>query len=360
MKQSSKFKVQSSKFTVCCRLSAACCLLALLSAPRAEAVFTKLGMAGAQFLKIGVGRPTGMGDAFAAVADDASATFWNPAGIALLDGREVLLNHIQWIADVKHDYLSFVAPTAAGNFAFAVTALTMGNMQVTTIDEPQGTGQVFSASDLAFGVSYARKFTDKFAFGATVKGVQERIWDMTASDIAFDFGVHFNTGLKSLRLGMAISNFGPDTRFTGKQLQFDFTNPDYTWPWTRTPTASEQLTETYPLPILFRFGFAYDLISGKDQKLVAAADLMHYNDVNEKVGVGLEYALHGFKLRAGYIINTDDSYAQSVGAMDGLSAGAGVDVTPFGKNNMKFGVDYGYRNLGRLGISHRVNLNIHF
>ena len=325
-----------------------------------QAVFTKLGMAGDQFLKIGVGRPTGMGDAFAAVADDASATFWNPAGVALLDNREVLLNHIQWIADVNHDYIALVTPTAAGNFAFAVTALTMGNMQVTTIDEPQGTGQVFTASDLAFGVTYARKFTDKFSFGATVKGIQERIWDMTASDVAFDFGVHFNTGLKSLRLGMAISNFGPDTRFSGKELDFDYSNPNYTWPWTRTPVAGEELTQSYPLPIIFRFGFAYDLISGKNQKLVAAADLMHFNDVNEKVGVGMEYALYGFKLRAGYVINTDGSYTQSIGAEDGLSAGAGVDVAPFGKGKTKFSVDYGYRNLGRLGTSHRVNLNIRF
>jgi len=60
------------------------------------------------------------------------------------------------------------------------------------------------------------------------------------------------------------------------------------------------------------------------------------------------------------VVNTDASYMESVGASTGLSAGAGVDVTPFGKENMKIGVDYGYRNLGRLGISHRVNLNIRF
>ena len=334
-------------------------MLALLPAT-GQAVFTKLGMAGAQFLKIGVGRPTGMGDAFAAVADDASATFWNPAGIALVDNRELLLNHIDWISDVTHEYISFVAPTAAGNFGFAVTALRMGNIEETSLEEPQGTGRVFTASDLAFGVTYARKFTDKFSFGATVKGIQERIWDMTASDIAFDFGVHFNTGLKSLRLGMAISNFGPDTRYTGNQLQFDYADPGWTWPWTRTPAAGELLTQTYALPVLFRFGVAYNLIGAKDMKLTAAADLMHYNDVNEKIGVGVEYALYGFKLRAGYIINADASYTQSIGASNGLSAGAGVDVTPFGKNNMKFGVDYGYRNLGRLGNSHRVNMNIRF
>jgi len=352
-----KVKTQNSKVKSAVVFLA--CVLALLPAT-GQAVFTKLGMAGAQFLKIGVGRPTGMGDAFCAVADDASATFWNPAGIALVDNRELLLNHIDWISDVTHEYVSFVVPTAAGNFGFAVTALRMGNIEETTLEEPQGTGQVFTASDLAFGISYGRKFTDKFAFGATVKGIQQRIWDMSASDVAFDFGVHFNTGLKSLRLGMAISNFGPDARYTGKQLQFDYTDPGWAWPWTSTPAAGELLTQTYALPVLFRFGFAYDLIEAKDMKLTAAADLMHYNDVNEKVGVGLEYALYGFKLRGGYIFNADASYADALGGSTGLSAGAGVDVAPFGKDNMKFGIDYGYRNLGRLGISHRVNMNIRF
>jgi len=67
-----------------------------------QALFTKIGMAGLTFLKIGVGRSSGMGDAFVAVADDATAAYWNPAGLALVTGRQALVNHVDWIADINH------------------------------------------------------------------------------------------------------------------------------------------------------------------------------------------------------------------------------------------------------------------
>jgi long-subunit fatty acid transport protein len=74
-------------------------LAVLAAVTPAEAVFTKIGMAGLPFLKIGVGRCTGMGEAFVAVADDATAAFWNPAGLALVQKRQALVNHIDWVAD---------------------------------------------------------------------------------------------------------------------------------------------------------------------------------------------------------------------------------------------------------------------
>ena len=340
-----------------CSSLAACCLLLTVFCSLLPAEFTKLGIAGAQFLKIGVGRSTGMGDAFVAVADDASATYWNPAGLALIPHNELLVSHVEWIAGVRHEYVSLVTPTAAGSFGFALTALSMGPIEETTIDDPQGTGQTFTASDVAFGVSYARRLTEKFTFGATAKVLQQSIWDMTAAGVAFDFGVHYNTGLRNLRLAMAISNFGPDLKYGGKQLQFDYT-PDINWPWSQAPLTGELVTETYALPILFRFGLAYDLVSAPRTRVTVAADLVHYNDVNEKVDAGVEADLYGLRLRAGYILNTDAGYAGELGWEDGLSAGAGVAVHPFGKTALN--IDYGYRNMGRLGPTHRIGLSIGF
>jgi hypothetical protein len=323
----------------------------------APAVYNKLGMAGAQFLKIGVGRSTGMGEAFVAIADDASATYWNPAGLALVPQYELLLNHVDWASDISHEYVSFVAPTRIGSFGFAVTALSMGQMEETTIEDPQGTGRKFAASDLAFGVTYARRFTDKFTFGATAKVLNQQIWDMAAAGLAFDFGVHYNTGLNNLRLAMAITNFGPDLRYSGNQLRFDY-DPPWEWPWTRTPMTGELLTETYPLPVTFRFGAAYDVVKRERTRLTAAADLVHYNDVSEKINLGLEYELYGFRLRGGYALNVDPSYTRELGSGAGLTAGAGLTLKAF--KRARFGLDYGYRELGWLGATHRLNLLVDF
>jgi long-subunit fatty acid transport protein len=322
--------------------------------------FSKVGMAGMPFLKLGVGRATGMGDAFVAIADDASAAYWNPAGLALLKNREVLVNHIDWILETRLEYLAGAFPTKLGALAVSVTSVDYGQFEETTIDQYQGTGRTFGASDLAVGVSFARMFTDKFAFGATVKAIQQSIWDISSTAVAFDFGTYYNTGWKNVRLAMMIANFGPDALFSGKELDFQVSHPEgYTWPWTITPIPGTYKTEKFPLPVIFRFGVAYDLFKTEDKtRLTFAADLAHYNDINEKVNVGFEYKIMNFLIRGGYILNTDTQYADDLGWRTGLSFGGGVTVHPTG--NLNLTVDYAYRDLARLGISHRVTVNVGF
>ncbi|MGQ9708716.1 MAG: PorV/PorQ family protein [bacterium] len=331
--------------------------LGLIFAQPGFTAFTKVGMAGLSFLKIGVGRSTGMGEAFVAIADDASAAYWNPAGLALVNSRAVLVNHIDWITDINHEFLCAVVPTRAGNIALSVTALSLGQFEETTIDQYQGTGRTFTGTDVALAVSYARMFTDKLAFGLSAKVLSERIWDVGTTGIAFDFGVHYNTGWRNLRLGMAIANFGPDLHYSGNQLNFTH-DPDWEWPWTREPIPATYLTETFPLPVLFRFGIAYDLFRDENNALTGAIDLNHFNDVNEKVNMGLEYRIQGFYLRAGYIFNTDVHYAGDIGWSTGISFGAGFRVRPV--SVFTLGLDYGYRNLARLGMSHRLSLCLEF
>jgi len=336
-------------------------LLALLTlvvaAGPATAEFTKIGMAGLTFLKLGVGRSSGMGDAFVAIADDASAAYWNPAGLALVPGRQVIANHSTWIADISHEYLSIALPTNAGNFGFSLTALTMGEMEETTIEHYQGTGITFSGADLAFSATYARMFTEKLAFGLTGKVVSEKIWDMGCTGAAFDLGVHYNTGWRNLRIAMAIANFGPDLHYSGSQLNFTH-DPSWEWPWPREPIPGTYLTEKFSLPVIFRFGLAYDVMRGEETHLVGAVDLNHFNDVNEKINLGLEYNYKLFTARAGYILNADWNYAQDIGTRTGLSAGIGIKVKPVEAFGLNF--DYSYRDLARLGGSHRLTLTVEF
>ncbi|OYD16555.1 hypothetical protein CH330_02460 [candidate division WOR-3 bacterium JGI_Cruoil_03_51_56] len=337
------------------RILACAVLLGAIATP-GRAAFTKIGMAGLPFLKIGVGRCTGMGDAFVAVADDPTAAYWNPAGLALLKGREVVVNHIDWIADINHDYVSVAMPALSGSFGVDVTALSLGKFEETTIEDYQGTGETFTGTDLAAGLSYARMFTDKLAFGFSAKLVSEKIWDVGCTGAAFDFGLHYNTGWRNLRLAMAIVNFGPDLHYSGSQL--DFTHErEWEWPWTREPIPATYLTETFPLPVVFRVGIAYDFLHTDRSYLTGAVDLNHFNDVNEKVNMGFEYNYRVLFLRAGYVLNTDMDYADNLGWKTGLSAGAGFKVKP-----AAFGLtmDYSYRDLARLGGSHRLTLTVGF
>ena len=319
----------------------------------------KLGTTAAPVLKIGVGRATGMGEAFVAVADDASSAFWNPAGLSLLGSRQIVFNHINWIADVNHEFITFALPLKIGTIGFSVTALTMGEMVNTILDEvaspareDTGTGLTFGASQLVFGVSYARLITDRLAFGITAKGVNERIWDNSASGLGMDIGLHYNTGFKSLKLGMAISNFGSEMSYTGRQLDFADTLQN-------TDPPATYVTQPSPLPVLFRFGLSYNLIEREKDYLLFAADLVHPSDVNETVNIGFEYCSNRLLfLRAGYIFNTDSEYASDVGYQTGICAGLGVAFKIHNQLDLK--LDVGYRMIKYLGGSPRMTLNLGF
>ncbi len=324
--------------------------------------FSKVATTGAQFLKISVGRASGMGDAFTALADDASASYFNPAGLAQIP-RQAQLNHADWFADINHDYLVVVLPvTNFGTVAINANALTMGDIERTTVDDPktparedEGTGLLIGASDLAFGVSYARIITDKLSFGLTVKAIQQTIWDMGASAVGLDLGLFYATGFKSLRLGAAVTNFGTQLAFSGPHLDYNFFWSD---------SGPSQLQGSYkttpaPLPTAFRFGVAMDLVNTSPHRLTTAIDIVHPSDINETVNIGLEYGLSEMLfLRGGYVWNVDQAYQEKLGALTGLCAGLGIKGKPI--EALELGLDYSFRYYQYLKPTHRLMLTVGF
>ena len=352
--------------------------------------FAKLGTSGAQFLKIGVGRGSAMGEAFVAISDDASATYWNPAGLGTLNNRQFALQHNEWIADIKHDYLAVALPlTNMGTLGFSLTALTMGEMEITSVDDPNtktvredtGTGRYFNASDFAFGISFGRMFTDRLAAGFTIKAVQEIIWNMTATGIATDFGIHYNTGFRGLKIAASMANFGADMNFGGRDLDRSVDPfPEAPLPYQEIPVTLK--TTPFPLPLMFRFGLAMSPVETETQRFTVALDLNHPNDNYETINLGLEYGyLNTIFLRTGYkmYLNLDymkamtgaepvyDSITQKTTYPDwgentewllnNLTAGVGFNLK-MGEREMR--IDYAYMNKGILSHTHRIGLILGF
>jgi hypothetical protein len=353
--------------------------------------FAKLGTSGAQFLKIGVGRGAAMGEAFVAVVDDASATYWNPAGLAGIMSRQVSLQHNEWIADIRHEYLTVALPLGTfGTMGISVTALTMGEMEILTVDDPNttiredtGTGEYFNAADFAVGFSFGRMFTDRLAAGVTIKAVQEIVWDMSATGIAADFGIHYNTGWQGLRIGASMHNFGADIKFTGRQIDIGMA-PEY--PDNDNPLEYDEVpisyrTSPFSLPLLFRFGLAFNPIENDASRLTVALDLNHPNDNYETINLGLEYGyLNTVFLRVGYkaYLNLDYLKAMTGGEptfddegeivsyewgedtwemLNNLTAGVGFNLKA---GTMGIRVDYADMNKGILNATHRIGLTLGF
>jgi len=318
---------------------------------------SKSGTSAATFLEIQVGAPAvAMGGAFVSRANDATGLYWNAAGITHLTRNEIIVTHTAWIADTKFNFAAFVLPlgSTAGSLGLSLTSLSMDDMMVRTVEMPEGTGEFFSASDLAVGVSYARQLTDRFSIGFTAKYIQQSIWHETAHAIAADFGTSFKTDLLGgMIVGASLSNFGTSMQLSGRDTrQFSRVDPTKQGSNDRIPYDVE--LDSWSLPLSFQLGVSTDVAHSANYRWTVAADATHPSDNYESLNVGTEFSYQeNFFLRGGYHALFLD---QSEG---GLSLGAGIAV-PTNFNSGLVKVDYAFRDMGRLNGVHVFSLGVQF
>jgi len=315
---------------------------------------SKVGTTAASFLEIEIGaRALSMGSAFVGVANDITAMYWNPAGLARLNSNEAIFDHSKWLAGVSFDYAGVaIQMGGAGALGLSITTLNMGEMNVRTVFYPEGTGERFDASDFAMGLSYARNLTDRFSIGFSGKYIHQKIWHMNASSVAFDIGTLFTTQFHGMRLGMSITNFGPKMRLEGKdtQVKHDIDPVKY---GNNSKINAHLDTDKWSLPLLFRVGVSMDVLKKPLQSLTLSVDANHPNDNTEYVNAGFEYGLfQKFYLRAGYpALFMKDSE-------QGFSAGAGINTLLF--RNFRVKLDYAYANFGVLTNVQRFSVGVTF
>lgn len=174
--------------------------------------------AGAAFLNFSPGaRGDAMGGAFTAVSDDASALFWNPAGLSFFTRPELLASYENRFSDTKNHFVGFAAPLSQGTWGFAVNYLDQSSMERRDMGG-QLTGS-FTASDLAGQVSFGRDIAPFLGAGASLKFVRQTLDSQTAQGLAMDMGLLADTALPGLRAGFALRNWGPSLRFEETSFQ---------------------------------------------------------------------------------------------------------------------------------------------
>ncbi len=315
---------------------------------------TKVGTTSAQFLKLGVGaRAISLGGTFVAEASDLSALYWNPAGLARMNGSAVQLSHTQYLADIDYNYAAVgIDLGAMGTIAASLLFLDSGDMAVRTVDEPLGTGELFKKQDYAIQLTYARALTDRFSIGGTVKYIREKIWHSTATATALDIGILFTTPYERLRLGASMANFGPRMQMSGRDILFS-TDPAPEEQGNVEIVNAEFLAEEFTLPLLFRVGLAWDAIRTPDYRVVALVDAAHPNDNSEYMNLGSEFIFRDLiSLRTGYrnLFETDGE--------QGLTFGGGLNLRIDKSIRARF--DYAYADFGRLEQTHWYTFNLQF
>jgi hypothetical protein len=300
---------------------------------------TKVGTTVANFLTIPVGpRASAMGGAFSAIANDATTSFWNSAGLSRLTRNEFAASTAQWLVGTRLNWVGLAFKFDDDNaIGISINQLDYGEEEITTAQQPNGTGEKWSASDLAIGLSYSRNLTDRFSIGGTVKYITQNVWNESATAFALDIGLLFHTQLEGLRLGMNISNFGSEMKLDGKDLlrpiDIDPANAG-----NNANISGGLLTDSWPLPLTFTVGLGYDVLNNDDWRITTAVDAVIPNNQNTFGNVGLEITWNNLiSLRGGYnSLGKND-------AQEGLTGGVGIQYD-FGGFFVKF--DYSYTDFG--------------
>lgn len=321
---------------------------------------SKVGTTAANFLTIPVGpRATGMGSSFTAIANDATTAYWNPGGLSRMTRSEFTVSYTEWLVDTKLNWFGVAFKLDDDNgVAISINQLDYGEEEITTPEEPNGTGARWGAQDLAISLSYARNLTDRFSIGGSIKYITQKIWNETASAFALDIGLLFYTQLEGLRIGMNISNFGTEMKLEGKDL-LQATDIDQSNSGNNPNIASKLDTDTWPLPLVFAVGVGYDLIATDDWIITFATDAMIPNNYQSYTNFGTEIIWNNtISLRGGY---KGYNYLFSKSAKneanfeEGLTAGVGVQYD-FGGFFAK--VDFSYSDFGIFSEISRFSLSV--
>ena len=323
--------------TIGCSFLLACMIAGLAQAQE----FSKVGTSGGQFLKIPIGaKAVSMAGAFTSIADDYSALYWNAAGVAAFDRFEVGVTRTEWIAGIAHNYLGMVLPMGEnGAVAFSANQVSSGDIEVTTIQSPKGTGTFYNAADLALSATYSRFIMENVSAALTVKYVSERIANTSAQTVAFDVGVLLRTNFHNMKMGLSFQNFGPSLQMVGSDL---IKTVDLDTKSEINPLVEADLkTQTYALPRSYRASLSMPIIGSggvvesQMSSFTAAIDGIHRMDSRERYSIGGEYGFaKTFFVRGGYVFNTDE---------EGLTLGAGLTLRS-GESSVT--VDYAYAAFG--------------
>lgn len=332
------------------------------SLTQAQRTNQKLAQTGMKFLNVGLNaRQAALADAFTSADGHSSSMFYNTAGMANLGMfAEASLSQVSWIGDIKHSAATIAfAPTGGdyGVFGISFQYVDYGEIEATILaNNSQGFLDIgtFKPSAYAIGLGYARSLTDKFSVGGNVKFVNQNlgngivevsyirdgsgaatgISDSAKKEVknsldvvAFDFGVLYRTGFKSLNIGMTVRNFAREVTYQ---------------------------KEGFQLPLTFKLGISFNAMDLFDfdresQSLLLSVDAEHPRDYPEQVRIGAEYLfLNTFAFRVGYVSPADE---QSV------SYGLGFQHSLAGT---KFALDYAYTPFGIFNDVQRFSLRFGF
>ncbi|PLW92418.1 MAG: DUF3308 domain-containing protein [Marinilabiliales bacterium] len=338
-------------------------LLVLLVMPSQNAFAgneDRAGQAGAgELLIMPFPRSSGWGMSNTSTVKGLEGMFLNVAGTAFTKSTEIMFARTEWLkgSDVNINAFGLTQKVGeTGVIGLSVMSMSFGEIQITTVDLPEGGIGTFRPSFLNIGMSYAKAFSNSIYGGIVIRIVSEAIADVRAQGISIDAGIQYLTGdNENIHFGIALRNIGPPMSFSGDGLSF-----------TASAVSSdishtvEERSARYELPALLNIGAAYDFLINDQHTLTLAGSFTSNSFYKDIYAAGLEYNFKNyFMLRGGF--NYEKGMfdkATSTTAYTGPTAGVTIQVPMNKEKGSMFSIDYSYRTTDPFQGTHCIGARI--
>jgi hypothetical protein len=327
----------------------------------------------AEFLLMGAGaRGMALGPAYAALTRDVEALYYNPAALPLMEGAEARFTIMPYFADTNYLWAGVAVPLRGGEYGFGISIANFGFSEqpvYTETDQNNDSQLTYGVSETVVGLSFAHAFIDRFSGGVTGKLISDQLGQSSAFGFAVDIGTNYHSELggRPISMSFVIQNLGTQLKHSGAGL--DFTafpdSPDPAFPVQGVDPAPARFeVASSALPVAFRVGVAYDVLSAAGNRLSLLGEFNEFYNTSPSFGFGSEYMWSpessplAVALRGSYAYQPDNNLTsresdEFTGAttadnegLDGLVLGGGMHYQIAG---YELSADYAFRHFGVMG-----------
>lgn len=355
--------IETMKHTFKISIIALAILLAMIPSETFAGNKDRAGQAGgSELLILPYARSQGWGGANTSGIRGLEAMYLNVAGTAFTRKTEVMFAYTDWLkgSDVAINAFGFTQRVSeTGVIGLGVMSMNFGEIDITTVNQPEGGIGKYSPSLLNISFSYAKAFSNSIYGGIVFKVVSESIADNSAQGLAIDAGIQYVTGEReNIKFGISLRNVGPSMRFDGDGLSFrgNVIGSD-------NQLTVQQRSANFELPSLLNIGASYDFYIGEDHIITASGTFTSNSFQKDNIVVGLEYNFKNiFMLRGGYHYEEGifDEMPIRTTAYTGPAAGVTVQVPLNKEEGSNFSIDYAFRATSPYQGVHTLGARISF
>ena len=382
-----------------------CVLVALISVSTSYSVLAgnrdRSGQAGASHLLIDPwARTNGMANAGIAEVRGLESVYSNVAGLSFVKKTDFAFNRTQYLVGsncgININAIGFAQHLGKakdfGTLGISFSSMGFGQVQVTTVAQPEGGLGNFKPSLTTIGIHYAKSFNHFIKGGVSLKIINESIADLHATGFAIDAGVQYVAGkFENFKIGVTLKNIGLPMSYKGDGMSFRGRINNTGVEQTLNVRSAE-----FEMPSLLAIGVSYDFLwfggeyanmSKEDRaaegltrdeaqhRLTLAASFTSNSYSRDIFAVGMEYGfMRYFMIRAGYSLEnitskkeTNENGEQELAAVlfnsDSFFLGPSVGATvaiPLSKTNVgqNIYIDYAYRFTNKWRGNHLIGIKV--